>query len=148
MNIDGTNWLACTRFASETPDHATIYPLNNLPVIKDLVPDLKHVFAQYSLIEPWLKAKPSRNGFSRPKSVANSMAIGNAFSAPAARQAARVTGGTPIDSSALPFCFKPGDGWWTAAMRRLESGWMISKIRSGCIGATPFSIAPAPAQRG
>src|SRR5437868_14826104 len=70
------------------------------------------------------------------------MATGNAFSASAAPQAARVTGGTRIDSSALPFYFKPGVGWWTAAMRRPESGWMISKIRSGCIGATPFSIAP------
>jgi succinate dehydrogenase / fumarate reductase iron-sulfur subunit len=57
MNIDGTNWLACTRFVSETHDRATIYPLNNMPVIKDLVPDLTHVFAQYSLIEPWLKSK-------------------------------------------------------------------------------------------
>jgi len=57
MNIDGTNWLACTRFVSETREHATIYPLNNMRVIKDLVPDLTHVFAQYSLIEPWLKSK-------------------------------------------------------------------------------------------
>src|SRR5207248_8905171 len=58
MNIDGTNWLACTRFVSETREHATIYPLNNMRVIKDLVPDLTHVFAQYSLIEPWLTSKP------------------------------------------------------------------------------------------
>ena len=57
MNIDGTNWLACTRFVSETREHATIYPLNNMRVIKDLVLDLTHVFAQYNLIEPWLKSK-------------------------------------------------------------------------------------------
>jgi succinate dehydrogenase / fumarate reductase iron-sulfur subunit len=57
MNIDGTNWLACTRFVSETRKRATIYPLNNMRVIKDLVPDLTHLFAQYSLIEPWLKSK-------------------------------------------------------------------------------------------
>ena len=57
MNIDGTNWLACTRFVSETRKRATIYPLNNMRVIKDLVPDLTHVFAQYSVIEPWLKSK-------------------------------------------------------------------------------------------
>ena len=57
MNIDGTNWLACTRFVSETRKRARIYPLNNMPVIKDLVPDQTHAFAQYSLIEPWLKAK-------------------------------------------------------------------------------------------
>ncbi|MCZ8548335.1 succinate dehydrogenase iron-sulfur subunit [Mesorhizobium qingshengii] len=54
MNIDGTNWLACTRFIADTDKPATIYPLSNMRIIKDLVPDLTHVFAQYSLIEPWL----------------------------------------------------------------------------------------------
>jgi succinate dehydrogenase / fumarate reductase, iron-sulfur subunit len=57
MNIDGSNWLACTRFVSETGPRPTIYPLNNMRIIKDLVPDLTHVFAQYNLIEPWLKSK-------------------------------------------------------------------------------------------
>jgi succinate dehydrogenase iron-sulfur subunit len=57
MNIDGTNWLACTRFVAETRKRATVYPLNNLGIIKDLVPDLRHLFAQYSLIEPWLKSR-------------------------------------------------------------------------------------------
>jgi succinate dehydrogenase / fumarate reductase iron-sulfur subunit len=56
MNIDGTNWLACTRFISETSDVASVYPLNNLPVVKDLVPDLTHLYAQYASIEPWLQA--------------------------------------------------------------------------------------------
>jgi succinate dehydrogenase / fumarate reductase, iron-sulfur subunit len=55
MNIDGTNWLACTRFISDTAEPAMIYPLNHLRVIKDLVPDLTQLFAQYSLIEPWLQ---------------------------------------------------------------------------------------------
>src|SRR6188508_2412510 len=44
MNIDGTNWLACTRFISDTGEPVTIYPLNHLKVIKDLVPDLAHLF--------------------------------------------------------------------------------------------------------
>jgi len=57
MNIDGTNWLACTRFVAETRKRATIYPLNNMRILKDLVPDLRHVFAQYNLIEPWLKTR-------------------------------------------------------------------------------------------
>jgi succinate dehydrogenase / fumarate reductase iron-sulfur subunit len=55
MNIDGTNWLACTRFISETAAPASIYPLANMRIIKDLVPDLTHVFAQYEAIEPWLQ---------------------------------------------------------------------------------------------
>lgn len=57
MTIDGTNWLACTRFIADLAVPATIYPLANLDVIKDLVPDLTHLFAQYAAIEPWLKTK-------------------------------------------------------------------------------------------
>lgn len=57
MNIDGVNWLACTRFNSDLASPATIYPLANMEIIKDLVPDLTHLFAQYAAIEPWLKSK-------------------------------------------------------------------------------------------
>ncbi|MEO7207594.1 MAG: succinate dehydrogenase iron-sulfur subunit [Steroidobacteraceae bacterium] len=57
MNIDGTNWLACTRFLADTDAPVTIYPLANMQIIKDLVPDLTHVFAQYAAIKPWLQTK-------------------------------------------------------------------------------------------
>jgi succinate dehydrogenase / fumarate reductase iron-sulfur subunit len=57
MNLDGTNWLACTRFISDMESPARIYPLANMKIIKDLVPDLTHVFAQYAAIEPWLQTK-------------------------------------------------------------------------------------------
>ena len=57
MNIDGTNWLACMRFISDLATPAAIYPLANLDIIKDLVPDLTHLFAQYAAVEPWLKSK-------------------------------------------------------------------------------------------
>ena len=57
MNMDGTNWLACTRFISDMSRSATIFPLANLPIIKDLVPDTTHLFAQYEMIEPWLHAE-------------------------------------------------------------------------------------------
>jgi len=70
MNIDGTNWLACTRFIADTAEPGTIYPLNHLRVIKDLVPDLTHLYAQYALIEPWLKAekpRPSASACKVPK---------------------------------------------------------------------------------
>jgi len=70
MNIDGTNWLACTRFVSQTRERPTIYPLNNMRIIKDLVPDLTHAFAQYSLIEPWLKTKTPEPEKERLQSIA------------------------------------------------------------------------------
>jgi succinate dehydrogenase / fumarate reductase iron-sulfur subunit len=57
MNMDGTNWLACTRFISDLGSPATIYPLANMRIVKDLVPDLTHVFSQYEMIQPWLHSK-------------------------------------------------------------------------------------------
>jgi len=54
MNMGGTNWLACTRFISEMESPARIYPLANMKIIKNLVLDQTHVFAQYAAIEPWL----------------------------------------------------------------------------------------------
>ena len=55
MNIGGTNTLACTLHADDAPKRISIYPLPHLPVIKDLVPDLTHFYAQHRSIEPWLK---------------------------------------------------------------------------------------------
>lgn len=70
MNIDGTNWLACTRFISDLATAAAIYPLANMRIIKDLVPDQTHLFAQHRLIEPWLRAKtpdPERERLQSPE---------------------------------------------------------------------------------
>jgi succinate dehydrogenase / fumarate reductase iron-sulfur subunit len=56
MNIDGTNTLACTKPISEIKGTVKITPLPHMPVIKDLVPDLKHAYAQYATIKPWLQS--------------------------------------------------------------------------------------------
>ena len=55
MNIDGTNTLACTKPIDEINGDIKIYPLPHMKVIKDLVPDLSHFYAQYESIQPWLK---------------------------------------------------------------------------------------------
>ena len=57
MNIDGTNTLACTKYIDEIKGDAKVYPLPHMPVVKDLVPDLTQVYAQYASIEPWLKTE-------------------------------------------------------------------------------------------
>ena len=57
MNIDGTNTLACTKSIDDIRGAIKIYPLPHMPVIKDLVPDLTHFYAQYASIEPWLKTQ-------------------------------------------------------------------------------------------
>lgn len=55
MNIDGTNTLACTRGLDEINGTIKVYPLPHMKVIKDLVPDLTHFYAQHQSIEPWLQ---------------------------------------------------------------------------------------------
>jgi succinate dehydrogenase / fumarate reductase iron-sulfur subunit len=70
MNIDGTNTLACIKAIEDIKGDVRIYPLPHMPVIKDLVPDLGHAYAQYRSIQPWLEtestAPPDRE---RPQST-------------------------------------------------------------------------------
>lgn len=63
MNIDGGNTLACIKPIENIKGAVRITPLPHMAVVKDLVPDLTHAYAQYSAIEPWLKADdPPANG--------------------------------------------------------------------------------------
>ncbi len=55
MNIGGTNTLACTKAIDEFEGDIKIYPLPHMEVIKDLVPDMTHFYAQYASIKPWLQ---------------------------------------------------------------------------------------------
>ena len=54
MNIDGTNTLACTKAISDVKGDIKIYPLPHMPVIKDLVTNLKTLYKQLKSIKPWL----------------------------------------------------------------------------------------------
>ncbi|MFN7709394.1 MAG: succinate dehydrogenase iron-sulfur subunit [Holosporales bacterium] len=56
MNVDGTNTLACIKPIAEVKGEVKVYPLPHMPVVKDLVPDLTHAYAQYASIQPWMKA--------------------------------------------------------------------------------------------
>ena len=70
MNIDGTNTLACTKFIDEVKGDIKIYPLPHMPVVRDLVPDLKVPYAQLTSIEPWLKSStqpPTRERLQSPE---------------------------------------------------------------------------------
>lgn len=55
MNIDGINTLACLKGMDEVKGDVKVYPLPHADVVKDLVPDLTHFFAQHAMMEPWLK---------------------------------------------------------------------------------------------
>jgi len=55
MNIDGTNGLACTTAIADVKGDIRITPLPHMEVVKDLVPDMSHFYAQYASIKPWLQ---------------------------------------------------------------------------------------------
>ena len=55
MNMNGRNGLACTTAIEDLPGEIRITPLPHMEVIKDLVPDFTHFYAQYASIRPWLQ---------------------------------------------------------------------------------------------
>ncbi|MDY6992528.1 MAG: succinate dehydrogenase iron-sulfur subunit [Pseudomonadota bacterium] len=57
MNIDGTNTLACIKPIEDIKGAVAIYPLPHMYVVKDLVPDLNHFYAQYAAIKPWIETQ-------------------------------------------------------------------------------------------
>jgi succinate dehydrogenase / fumarate reductase iron-sulfur subunit len=55
MNMNGKNGLACTTAMEELSGEVRITPLPHMEVVKDLVPDFTHFYAQYASIRPWLQ---------------------------------------------------------------------------------------------
>jgi succinate dehydrogenase / fumarate reductase iron-sulfur subunit len=55
MNLNGRNGLACTTAIEDLKGDIRITPLPHMEVVKDLVPDFTHFYAQYASIRPWLQ---------------------------------------------------------------------------------------------
>ncbi|EQB14457.1 succinate dehydrogenase iron-sulfur subunit [Sphingobium lactosutens] len=70
MNMNGKNGLACTTAIDECAGkQVQITPLPHMDVIKDLVPDFTHFYAQYNSIKPWLQTvSPPPSGKERLQS--------------------------------------------------------------------------------
>ena len=122
MNIDGTNTLACTQAIEDVRGEIRITPLPHMEVVKDLVPDFKHFYAQYASIKPWLQtvtpaAGGRRAASSRSRTAARSTGCTSASCARAARRRAQATGGTATSSSGRRSCSRRTAGWSTAATR-------------------------------
>jgi len=69
MNMGGRNGLACTTAIEDLKGEIKVTPLPAMDVIKDLVPDFTHFYAQYASIEPWLKTRsptPSKERLQSP----------------------------------------------------------------------------------
>ena len=58
MNINGKNTLACL---TPVEDNVNIYPLPHMPIVKDLIPDMKNFYKQYAEIKPWLRNSKKDN---------------------------------------------------------------------------------------
>jgi len=54
MNINGVNGLACITDVAGLKQPIRVFPLPNMPVIRDLVVDTTHFFEQYRSIKPWI----------------------------------------------------------------------------------------------
>ena len=61
MNIDGKNTLACTKSIDSVHGTVKISPLPHMPVVKDLVPDLKNAYKQLESVKPWLQTTDEKN---------------------------------------------------------------------------------------
>jgi succinate dehydrogenase / fumarate reductase iron-sulfur subunit len=55
MNINGKNGLACITKIIDLPKKVALRPLPGLPVIRDLVVDMKPFYDQYEKVEPYLQ---------------------------------------------------------------------------------------------
>ncbi|PZT84308.1 MAG: succinate dehydrogenase iron-sulfur subunit, partial [Citromicrobium sp.] len=69
MNLNGKNGLACTTAIEDLNGEIRITPLPHMEVVKDLVPDFTHFYAQYASIRPWLQTvSPTPSGKERLQS--------------------------------------------------------------------------------
>jgi succinate dehydrogenase / fumarate reductase iron-sulfur subunit len=55
MNINGKNGLACITKLADLPNKVAVRPLPGLPVVRDLVVDMKPFYEQYEKVEPYLQ---------------------------------------------------------------------------------------------
>lgn len=57
MNINGKNGLACITPLSSLKNKIVLKPLTSLPVIRDLIVDMKPFYDQYEKVKPYLQTK-------------------------------------------------------------------------------------------
>ena len=60
MNVDGRHHLACLCAIPKNNEKSVVSPLMFMFVLKDLVVDMSHFYAQYKSIEPFLKRKTEK----------------------------------------------------------------------------------------
>jgi len=79
MRINGRNRLACKELVKNLGDHITVEPLMGMPVVKDLVVDLKPFFDHYKTVMPYLvndEPPPARERLQTLKAAAPQLDTG------------------------------------------------------------------------
>ena len=66
MNIDGKNTLACL---TPLKTKMVLYPLPHMPIIRDLIPNMKNFYKQYETIKPWLHSSKKNNTIEHIQSI-------------------------------------------------------------------------------
>ena len=127
MNIGGENTLVCTRAISEYKGNISINPLPHMKVVKDLVSDLTHFYAQYASIKPWIQSdtptKPDKERpQSNPKTGQNLTVFTSAFCAPVVLRPALLIGEIASAILGLLLYYKRIDGLWIPAMMQRLAG--------------------------
>jgi succinate dehydrogenase / fumarate reductase iron-sulfur subunit len=119
MNINGRNGLACTTAIEDLKGDVRITPLPHMEVIKDLVPDFTHFYAQYASIRPWLQTvSTTPSGKERLQSPEQREKLDGLYECilcACCSTSCPSTGGTATSSWARRSCFRPIAGWPTAA---------------------------------
>ena len=140
MNMEGRNGLACTTAIEDLKGDIQITPLPHMEVVKDLVPDLTHAYAQYALIQPWLKTSspaPSRERLQSPEDRAK---LDGLYECILCFCCSTSCPSYWWNSRQVPRARDPAPGLSLARRqpRRSDaaSGSTSSRTRSGCIAAT------------
>jgi succinate dehydrogenase / fumarate reductase, iron-sulfur subunit len=151
MNIDGANTLACIKSIDETSEDVRVYPLPHLEVLKDLVPDLTHLYAQYSSIKPWLQLPLLRrvSAGKATRTGRGSTVLTNASCVRVAPRHVLATGGTAIATSGRRRRCSPIAGWWIPGERldNLEDPFRLYRCHTimNCVQSCPKGLNPAAA---
>jgi len=121
MTVNGKNTLVCTKAIDFLFRHHQDISLPHLQVIKDLVPDMTHFYAQYASSNPGSRPKlrrpPIPNVCKAGKTAKNWTAYMTASCAPAALPAAPVTGGTAERYLGPAILLQAYRCWWTAVTK-------------------------------
>lgn len=139
MNINGKNGLACITPLESLKEPIEIRPVPGLPIIRDLVVDMRQFYHQYRSVKPWLtvhEPEPETEYLQTPEQRDQLDGLYECIYAVLAQLRVLHSGGTRINSVARLLYCKRGGFWQTVVTRPRQKDWKSSKDRIGCFAVT------------